>query len=134
MILLSSTASFAQNAKPLDANDQKALEQTKAMLNDRKQVEAYTKTNKEAASADQQVNALMGGNSADSAEVYKLSSDIFDKLAQDSGGDPAAMQKILADAMKNPSAFAQKLSPEQRAKLGELAGKAEAVKPSASRP
>lgn len=128
-----SHAAFAQSSG-LDANSQKALDETKAMLNNRSQIDAFTKSNSEAAQADQNVKALMGNNAADTSAVYQLSSDIFETIAKQTNGDPAAMQKLLSEAMKNPAAFAQKLTPEQRAKLSGLAQKAEAVKPSASKP
>jgi hypothetical protein len=135
LLALLFTANLAQaQSKPLDKDANKAVQDTKAMLNDPSQINAYAKENKEAAQANDNVKALMGGNAADTADVYKLSADIFENLATESGGDPAAMQKMLAEAMRNPAAFAQKLSPEQRARLTELAGKAEAHKPSAARP
>lgn len=118
----------------LDAASQDALQKTKALLTDQAQRDQYSKTNAEAAQADQNLKALMGNNSADTAQAYQLSSEIFDTLVKQTNGDPVALQKILSEAMKNPAAFAQQLTPEQKAKLSGLAQKAEAVKPSASKP
>lgn len=122
---LSTSAAFAD----LDEADAKALEQTKAMLQDQKKIEAFAATNKDAAQAHQNVKTLLGNNPADTADLYKMSADIFDKMAKDAGGDPAVMQQMLQEALKNPAAFANQLSPEQKAKISELAGKVEARKP-----
>lgn len=128
------SAASAQSTVGLDPASQEALDKTKALLNDRAQVDAYSKTNKEAAQADQNMKALFGNNAADTSEAYQLSSQIFETLTKQTNGDPQAMQKILTEAMKNPAGFAQMLTPEQKAQLSGLAKKAEGVKPSASKP
>ena len=126
------TPSQAQNAKPLDDASTTALQQTQAMLGDQKQIQEYTKTHPEAAKANSQVQSLTGGNSADTAGMYKLASDIFGNMTKDSGGDEAGMQKTLANAMKNPQAFAEKLSPDQQAQLKSLSTNIESRQPTSN--
>ncbi len=102
---------LAQQAKSLDDASEKALQETQALLGDQKQIQDFAKTNPDAAKANSNVQTMTGGNSEDSANVYRLASDIFGDMTKETGGDAAGMEKILANAMKNPQAFADKLSP-----------------------
>jgi hypothetical protein len=114
----------------LDHASENALQQTQAMLGNQKAMQDYAKTNPDAAKAMNQVSTLTGGNEADSAAVYKLASDIFSNMTKESGGDAGGMEKILAEAMKNPQAFASKLTPEQRQQLQSLTKSIESRAPS----
>lgn len=120
----------ADQAAKLDPASAEALQQTQAMLGDQKAMQEFAKTNPDAAKTMNQVNTMTGGNEADSAAVYKLAADIFSDVTKESGGDAAGMEKILADAMKNPQAFAAKLSPEQRQQLQGLTKSIESRAPS----
>jgi hypothetical protein len=124
------TFSFHAKAAELDHASEEALQKTQAMLGDQKAMQDYAKTNPDAAKTMNQVSSLTGGNEGDSAAVYKLAADIFATMAKDSNGDPAAMQKALTEAMKNPQAFADKLSPEERQKLQSVSKSIEARAPS----
>jgi Spy/CpxP family protein refolding chaperone len=93
-------------------------------------MQEYAKTNPDAAKSMNQVSTLTGGNAADSAAVYKLASDIFASMTKETGGDAGGMEKILADAMKNPQDFAAKLTPEQRQELQRLTKSIESRAPS----
>ncbi len=114
-----------------DANAQ-ATKDTQAMLQDPKAVADYAKAHPEAAKAHANVESLTGGNAQDTSDVYKLSSDIFESISKESGGDPAKMQELLAQAMKNPKAFAEKLSPEQRAHLKSISTNVESHAPASA--
>lgn len=116
----------------LNANDAKAVQETQAMLANPAAIQAYAKDHPEAAAANNQVQSLTGGNAADSAAVYKLANEIFSNMAKESGGDAAGMQKTLQDAMKNPQSFADKLSPDEKAQLKELANKIDSRAPTSA--
>jgi hypothetical protein len=116
---LFATQSFAQQ-KPLDDASTKALQQTQALMGDPKAIGAYAAAHPDAQKANSDVKSLTGGNAEDSAAVYKLASDIFGNMAKESGGDAAGMSNTLAQAMKNPQAFADNLTPEQKAQLKTL--------------
>lgn len=62
----------------------------------------------------------LGDPRGQSEEIFKLSSQVFEKMAKDLQGDPAAMQKFLDEASRNPAAFAEQFSPEQKQRLKEI--------------
>lgn len=119
------TTATAQN---LDGDSTEALAKTQELLNDRQKIKSETANNPKAKQVDENVQFLMGSEE-DTAAVYKLASEIFGDMAKTSGGDGDAMMKLLEQAQKDPAAFAKKFSPEQLAKLKELAGKAEGRSP-----
>lgn len=130
-VIFSSTLN-AQETKALDASSAQALQQIQALLGDQKQVRDFAKTHPDAAKADANVQSLTGGNSEDSAAVYKLASDIFSNITKESGGDAGGMEQIMANAMKNPQSFADKLTPEQKVQLKSLTNKIEARSPTSN--
>ncbi len=66
---------------------------------------------------------ILGGNPENTEAMFQLSAEIFADLAKQTKGDPGKMQEILEKAYKNPSQFAESLSPEIKAKLKTLAAK-----------
>ena len=134
LLLLLSVILLARGARAdqveLDNASTAALKQTQAMLGDQKAMQDYAKTNPDAANSMSQVKTLTGGNDADSSSVYKLASDIFSSLTVESGGDAAGMEKTLAEAMRHPQSFAEKLSPDQRRQLQSLTKSIESRAPS----
>ena len=104
---------------------QAALTETQTLLKDQKKLEAEGLTTPEAKKAHQQAKDLMG-NAANTEALYSLTSDIMGSLVKEAGNDPAKLQELLAKAMKDPNAFASKLTPDQLARLKELSKKVEA--------
>ena len=114
----------------LSNQSQTAVDETKRLLNNQKAVDDYAKKNPNAAQANENLKIVVGGDPGDQAAVYKLASDIFENMAQASNGDGAAMQAELTKAMKNPSAFANSLSPAQQAELKRIGQSVESRSPS----
>ncbi|MBI2605332.1 MAG: hypothetical protein HYW49_04550 [Deltaproteobacteria bacterium] len=48
---------------------------------------------------------------------------MMENLVKESGGDPEKMRTLIEEAKKNPSAFAARFSPAQKAKLNAVAEK-----------
>lgn len=70
--------------------------------------------------ADQKVQAL-GLNEAQQAEFYAISSEVFQRLAQDADGDTAKMEEIMLSAQSNPKAFYEKyFTAAEKAKIQSL--------------
>jgi hypothetical protein len=136
LVFAVSTSAHAQQtsaaAQKLDAASARAAQETQALLGDQKAMQDYAKSHPDAAKAMGNVDSLTGGNAADSAAVYKLASDIFANMTKETGGDAGGMEKILAEAMKNPQAFANKLTPEQRAQLQSLTKSIESRAPTSN--
>ena len=111
----------APSAFALDSHDEEALKNTKALLTDEAALKAFTKDNPDAGKALQQIQALTGGNKAQMNEVNNLSSSIFEDMVKANNGDNAAIQAQLQEALKDPAGFLKRLSPEQQARIRNLA-------------
>ncbi len=98
--------SFSAHAQ-LDQHQRQGLEDTKTLLKDKKQRDDFIKTEKKAQEVDAKVDAL-AGTSKNKEEIYGISAEVMEKLTVETGGDPAKMQKILDEAMRNPEAFYNK--------------------------
>jgi hypothetical protein len=109
--------------KALDAASSEALQKTVIDLKNNSNRKALIKVSPDAQRADSQVQSL-AGNAANTDAIYSLSSDIFEKIAQASGGDPAKMQEIMNQAKDNPKAFYEKyFGAQEKAKLRQVSGK-----------
>lgn len=120
-LLLIPAVSLADGA--LDPASTEALQKTMNLLqSDAVRQEAITKS-PDAQAADAQVKAI-GGNQANTEAIYQLSSEVFEQLVQQTGGDPVKMQAIIQQAKDNPKAFYEKyFSAQDKAKLQNLSVK-----------
>ncbi len=67
----------------------------------------------------------IAGPSGQVESIFKISSDVFDKMARESGGDDAKLQKMIEDAKSNPEAFYNSWDAEQQEALKVSAEKIE---------
>jgi hypothetical protein len=112
----------AMAEEKLDANDQIALMQTQALLKDKNLREEAAKNDPKASAVMSQIKTLSGGNAGKEEEMYGVASDIFKDVATQEGGDRSKIDARLQNALKDPEAFINSLSPEQRAKMKNLIG------------
>ncbi|MEK6554504.1 MAG: hypothetical protein AABZ31_04640 [Bdellovibrionota bacterium] len=119
LIFLSLSLSFTASAE-LDAASKEALEKTNSLLKDKKQRDAYNKTDAKAQQADAFAHKV-GGSEAGTQSIYELSAKVFEKLVQKYNGDPAKMKEVLERAQKDPAGFANsEFSAEELKALREL--------------
>jgi hypothetical protein len=85
------------------------------------------KSNEGGARVDQNVREL-GGSEANVEEIYSITADIMATLVKDVDGDPAKLQVLVQEAMKNPEAFKSKLSPAQIQRIKAVSAKIDAEK------
>lgn len=104
----------------IDNASSKALSQTQDLLNNSEARNKAIQGNSRAESADNFVKKATGGNAQTSNEIYGLAADVFANVVKDAHGDPKKMQEEIDKFEKDPSAFAAKWTPEQRAKLKAL--------------
>ncbi len=123
LLLLTLTA----RAEKLDKNAQEALEQTMGLLRSSQERNEEIKKDPKAKAVNAQVESL-AGNAANTQKLYELSALIMQNLAEQSGGDPDKMVKILEQAQKDPAGFAKSFTPEQKKLLQQLAGDIEKTK------
>ncbi len=99
------------------------LKETQKVLTDKTKRDAAIKQEGSKAQAvDQYAEKIAGPQGKE--EMYGLSADLMAVIEKESGGDPDKMMKILEEAQKNPEAFYNRFSPEQKAKLKAIAEKA----------
>lgn len=121
-ILAVSMVAFPASAEELDLASQEAALRTRQMLENPELREQAVSKSAEAAFMHRQAESL-GGSPENTEEIYGLASDIFAELVKQSGGEPLKMMELLEKAKKDPKAFADKLTPEQRERLSRLANK-----------
>ncbi len=116
--------------KKVAQDDVDALQKTQELLKDAKAREAYAKEHPEAQNALDQVKKL-GGTEGNSDEMFSISAEIMQSIVAESGGDVEKMQAMIAQATKNPEAFFNQLSADQKAKIRKVAGEIEKNNPQA---
>ncbi|MBI2607108.1 MAG: hypothetical protein HYW49_13620 [Deltaproteobacteria bacterium] len=120
--LLHTTVARAQQERGLDPASQEALLKTQQLMRDAKLRQSAVGSDPKAKDMDSKVRDFAGSDE-NTQEIYSLGADVMENLVKESGGDPEKMQKLLDEAKKNPSAFAARFSPAQKAKLNAVAEK-----------
>lgn len=110
------------HSQELDQYDQKALQQTMDLLKNQNEREKAIKGDAAAEKADAYAKDLFG-NAGGSNELYELAADLFADMAKQSGGDVDKMKALVEQYQRDPAAFAEKWSPEQKQKLKGLSDK-----------
>lgn len=113
----------------LDAPQTEALQQTKDLLKDPSARQKAINKDPKAKDADDKVSAL-AGSSENKEEIYELASQLMEKIAQETNGDPDKMQKLMLEAQTNPQAFYNKyFNKDQKTKVRGIANKITADSP-----
>lgn len=110
---------------------QEAMTKTQGLMQDPKQRNEAIGRDPKAKQADDMVQRLSGGDAATTNDVYALASQIFANLVQQANGDPKKMQDLIEEFKRDPASFASTWTPDQQAKLKEIAAQLENVKPQA---
>lgn len=101
---------------------QDALKKTQELMENPELRKQNAERDPKAKHADDMVNAMTGGNEALNNEIYALASKVFASIAAQAKGDPKAMEELLLKFQRDPAGFAGTWSPEERARLKEIAG------------
>lgn len=126
-LFLSLVFSFAFNAHAeLDKPSQEALEKTMEELKDPAKREQAFKENPKYKEGESGANLLVKGDAAQKQQIYELTAQVLQTLAQKANGDAAQMQDIVSKAQKDPAKFMEEyFSEEQKKQVRELAGQIE---------
>lgn len=65
----------------------------------------------------------VAGSKENSQGLYELSAEIFARLEKQANGDPEKLQKLMIEAARNPAAFGETFTPEERKKLKEISNR-----------
>ena len=109
------------NTKPLSEADKSALEKTKNLLTNSNERDSTISKDKDAA-ADLAVKDITNDKKTQD-DIYKLSAEKFNSLVGSAEGDPNKMREILEKAQKDPEAFANSFSDEQKETLKNIGEK-----------
>ncbi len=128
LILLSFFAAlFFSSAVFADAETDEIIQNVQKDLNDATKVQEATQHSTEAKAAHEKVHEL-AGTPQDEKDIYGLASDVFGNMK---GKSMEQIIESVNQAQKNPEAFANSWSPEQRKKLRELSERLPASHPKA---
>ncbi len=121
-LIASALLSFvpAAVADEAGSGDEAALAKTQQLLRDPAKRSAATRGDAAATAADAQVRTVAKSD-ADTQAIYDLSADVMATLVELTGGDAAKMANLLEEAKSHPEKLAEKFTPQQRAKLEQIA-------------
>ena len=110
----------------LDSNAQESLQETQKILTNPMLRNKSVQDLNTPASKDALNNAHKLGDATGQTEaLFQLSSQVFEQMVKESNGDSAKLEKMMPEAQKNPEKFFNSWSPEQKAKVSEIANKIE---------
>ena len=127
---VSMPSSPPSGAAAVDPATATATQQTQTLLRDAAARDKVI-TTPDAKAADKQVKDLMG---SDTQALYELAADILPSIVNDGGGDSTKIQVSMDQLAKDPASLESKLTPEQLARIKNLAKRAESRQPSSSTP
>lgn len=107
---------FAEDDKEAEYYKE-AMKQTQGLMLDKNQREQIFKESPDAQRAANKVKELAGDPKTEE-EYYKLATEIFGSYK-----DEASMKKSISEGTRDPAAFYNSLTPEQKAKILELGKK-----------
>lgn len=109
----------------MDKHEQQGLKDTKQLLTNPIERNEVIKTDKTAIEVDKKVEALTGSGK-EKEELYGIASEVMEKIAVESKGDPQKMQQLLSEAQANPQKFYDKyFSAAQKTRVKNLASEIE---------
>lgn len=127
LTLLFPCTSFAD----LDAASSQALDQTQNLLQSESQRDKAIQADPKAKAADDKALEV-GGSAANQQKMYDISSDIFQSMVKQSGGDVEAQKAMMDKAASDPEGFYNSLTPEQKAQISALANQIQTRNPAAT--
>lgn len=101
----------------IGADNQEAIKKTQELLKNPENLQSNAEASR--------LFELMGNNSSANQDLSNTTAAIFADLAAKTGGDPEKLRKLLEEAKKNPEAFANQLSADQKKAVSDLAKKIE---------
>lgn len=123
LVFLVSLFLFSPSLYAWDKYDEEALQKTVELLKNQSEREKSIKGDSSAEKADAYTKSLFGGDSQSTNDVYGLASDVFQDLAKKADGDPEKMKALIEEFQRDPAAFAEMWSPEQKKRLKEISNK-----------
>lgn len=123
----------AARGEDLDAATLEALEKTQAMLRDPELRKGENAKDPQAVKTQESVKSF-AGDAKNEQKMYEMSADIFGDLVRKTGGNADRLKAATKDAGKDPAAFYDSLSPEQKKRIHDLSIEIEKSNPSVRQP
>lgn len=115
--------SSARGSNTMDANSEKALQQTVEVLVDRGKRQGAINESPAAKQADAYARGI--GNDRDAERIYQIAAEVFKTKIRDANGDPRQLQELL---LKDPEKVYESFTPEQKRMIRNLASEIEGRK------
>ena len=112
---------FALVSRPVLADEETraAVKEVQTQMRDPKFRDEKNNDSQEAKAVIKKIKEV-AGSEANEQEIYNLAAEVLGNMQDLS---PDQMTKLLQEAQSNPEAFANKMTPEQKRKLKEIAEK-----------
>jgi len=104
------------------AEESKALDETLSILTSPEKRKLILDNDPKAKEADD-FALQVGSNAANQQKIYELAAKVMTDLAKNGKWDPDKMMQILEKANKDPEAFANTFSPEQKKNASGASGR-----------
>ena len=108
-------------SEELDSASQEALQKTQQLLTNMSQRQEAIVKDPKAKAPDSMAEQAVGFSGGAKEDVYQLASEVFADLVKQTNGDGKKMQEIISEFKRNPAGFAEKWTPEQKARLKTIA-------------
>ncbi len=95
----------------LDASVQEGLQKTKALLTNPTDRNKAIEKDPKAQDVDRKMKALVGEENGE--QVYKIAAEVFERIVQESKGDPEKLKAMMEQAQKDPQGFYKQYLSEQ---------------------
>lgn len=97
----------------MDEASQQALGETQKTMTNRVEREKIKKDNAALQQVDADVEALVG-NGTNKDAMYEAAAKILGDMAKDTDGDPDKMREVMQNAQRDPKAFLNSLSEDNK--------------------
>lgn len=124
LLLVMTGAAHAKDGA-LDSASEQALRETQEALVDPTKRAKMLEGDTKGQAFDASVKSRLGDQSEG---AYQISAQVMEKLVHETKGDSKKMQEIVNTLMANPQLLESYLSPADRAKVSDMAGKIESQK------
>lgn len=117
----------------LDPISKEALANTQNLLKDPEERKKAISGDAKATWTNKQVESI-GGSGENVQAIYELAADVFNDMTKEAKGDPQKMKELLLKAQEDPTSFANKFTPAEKAKLNGVSRRIPATNSQVSSP
>jgi hypothetical protein len=119
-VAVSSVIASSSARAEMDSASQEGAEKTKQLLTNPTERNKAIAKDPKAQEVDKKMKSLVGEGNGE--QVYQIAADVFERIIQESKGDPEKLKAMLEAAQKDPQGFYSKsFSDQDKAKVRSIA-------------